>query len=119
MVQIKSVYKLISITITIFLISTSYAMAYEEPNYKLIKTTDVYEIRQYEDRLAVQTTQSTGRNGAFGRLFNYISGSNESSSKIAMTVPENVRHQMPLGFGISYAFRDASPLWIMAKIRVR
>ena len=87
MVQIKFVYKLISITITIFLISASYAMAYEEPNYKLIKTTDVYEIRQYEDRLAVQTTQSTGRNGAFGRLFNYISGSNESSSKIAMTVP--------------------------------
>ena len=87
MVQIKSVYKLISATITIFLLSTSNAMAYEEPDYKLIKTTDVYEIRQYKDRLAVQTTQSTGQNGAFRRLFNYISGSNESSSKIAMTVP--------------------------------
>ena len=59
----------------------------KNPIIELIKTTDVYEIRQYEDRLAVQTTQSTGRNGAFGRLFNYISGSNESSSKIAMTVP--------------------------------
>ena len=87
MLQIKSVYKLISATITIFLLSTSNAMAYEEPDYKLIKTTDVYEIRQYKDRLAVQTTQSTGQNGAFRRLFNYISGSNESSSKIAMTVP--------------------------------
>ena len=62
-------------------------MAYEEPEYKLIKSTDVYEIRQYEDRLAVKTTQSKSQNGAFRRLFNYISGSNESSSKIAMTVP--------------------------------
>jgi len=86
-VKIKFFYKLISAAITIFLLSTSNAMAYEEPDYKLIKTTDVYEIRQYEDRLAVQTTQSTGQNGAFRRLFNYISGSNESSSKIAMTVP--------------------------------
>ena len=62
-------------------------MAYEEPEYKLIKSTDVYEIRQYQDRLAVETTQSQSQNGAFIRLFNYISGSNESSSKIAMTVP--------------------------------
>ena len=60
-------------------------MAYEEPKYKLIKSTDVYEIRQYQDRLAVETTQSQSQNGAFRRLFNYISGSNESSSKIAMT----------------------------------
>ena len=62
-------------------------MAYEEPEYKLIKSTDVYEIRQYQDRLAVETTQSQSQNDAFRRLFNYISGSNESSSKIAMTVP--------------------------------
>ena len=62
-------------------------MAYEEPEYKLIETTDVYEIREYEERLAVKTTQSKSQNGAFRRLFNYISGSNENSSKIAMTVP--------------------------------
>ena len=65
-------------------------MAYEEPEYKLIKSTDVYEIRQYEDRLAVKTTQSKSQNGAFRKLFNYITGSNESSSKIAMTVPVKV-----------------------------
>ena len=81
------VYNFISATLTIFFLSTSNAMAYEEPEYKLIKSTDVYEIRQYEDRLAVKTTKSKSRNGAFRKLFNYITGSNESSSKIAMTVP--------------------------------
>ena len=81
------IYNFISATLTIFFLSTSNAMAYEEPEYKLIKSTDVYEIRQYEDRLAVKTTQSKSQNGAFRKLFNYITGSNESSSKIAMTVP--------------------------------
>ena len=80
-------YHFIIAAMTIFFLSTSNAMAYEEPEYKLIKSTDVYEIRQYQDRLAVETTQSHSQNGAFRRLFNYISGSNESSSKIAMTVP--------------------------------
>ena len=47
-------------------------MAYEEPEYKLLKSTDVYEIRQYQDRLAVETTQSQSQNGAFRRLFNDI-----------------------------------------------
>ena len=82
-----SIYHFIIAALTIFFLSTSNAMAYEEPEYKLIKSTDVYEIRQYQDRLAVETTQSRSQNGAFRRLFNYISGSNESSSKIAMTVP--------------------------------
>ncbi len=82
-----SIYHFIIAALTIFFLSTSNAMAYEEPEYKLIKSTDVNEIRQYQDRLAVETTQSQSQNGAFRRLFNYISGSNESSSKIAMTVP--------------------------------
>ena len=82
-----SIYHFIIAALTIFFLSTSNAMAYDEPDYKLIKSTDVYEIRQYQDRLAVETTQSQSQNGAFRRLFNYISDSNESSSKIAMTVP--------------------------------
>lgn len=82
-----SIYHFIIAALTIFFLSTSNAMAYEEPEYKLIKSTDIYEIRQYQDRLAVETTQSKSQNGSFRRLFNYISGSNESSSKIAMTVP--------------------------------
>ena len=62
-------------------------MAYEEPKYDLIKKTDVYEIRSYEDRLAVKTLQTSGEDRAFGRLFKYISGANQSSSKIKMTIP--------------------------------
>ena len=53
-------------------------MADEDPEYKLIKSTDVYEIRLYEERLAVKTTQSKSQNGAFRKLFNYISGSNKT-----------------------------------------
>tara|TARA_B100001123_G_C15193157_1_gene980257 strand:+ start:227 stop:730 length:504 start_codon:yes stop_codon:yes gene_type:complete len=62
-------------------------MAYEEPKYNLIKKTEVYEIRSYEDRLAVKTLQTSGEERAFGRLFKYISGANQSSTKIAMTIP--------------------------------
>ena len=36
------------------------AMAYEEPKYELIKSTAIYEIRKYGDRLAVQTIQNFG-----------------------------------------------------------
>jgi len=85
--RIKFVSKLLGLFAATFLFMTGNAMAYEEPSYELIKATDVYEIRQYEDRLAVQTKQTSGQNGAFRRLFKYISGSNESASKIAMTVP--------------------------------
>ena len=61
-------------------------MAYEEPPFKIIHQTDVYEIRHYPNRLAVQATY-TDQNSSFRNLFNYISGSNNTSEKIAMTIP--------------------------------
>ena len=62
-------------------------MACEEPEYKILQSNDAYEIRQNKERLAVQTIQGHGSNSAFRRLFLYISGTNETSSKISMTVP--------------------------------
>lgn len=85
--RIKYIHKLISFSVLICLNYIGTAMAAEEPKYELIKSTDVYEIRYYEDRLAVQTVQAPGEDRAFRRLFNYISGSNQRSSKIAMTTP--------------------------------
>jgi effector-binding domain-containing protein len=61
-------------------------MSYEEPKYKTVKTTDVYEIREYGDRLAVEIEYSNEDSG-FRYLFNYISGENKNSEKVKMTVP--------------------------------
>ena len=72
---------------TLFILLYSTVMAYEEANYEVVSKNKVYEIRKYSDRLAVKTIHSSGENGAFRRLFNYISGANQSSSKIAMTIP--------------------------------
>ena len=64
-------------------------MAYSESPYKVVHQTDKYEIRFYEERLVVQT-QYTNQNNGFRKLFNYISGNNKQSEKIAMTTPVNV-----------------------------
>ena len=61
-------------------------MAYEEPQYTIIKENKIYEIRYYNDRLAVQTTYNSN-SGGFRQLFNYISGANIKSAKVKMTTP--------------------------------
>jgi len=61
-------------------------MAYEEATYSIVYQKDVYEIRNYSDRLAIQVNY-TNQDGGFRRLFNYISGSNIDSTKINMTTP--------------------------------
>ena len=70
----------------IFLFTYSHAMAYEESPFNIVHQTDVYEIRHYVDRLAVQATY-TNQNSSFRNLFNYISGANIDSEKIKMTTP--------------------------------
>ena len=64
-------------------------MANEEAKYDVVKSSDVYEIRKYSDRLAIQVASKNGNNG-FRKLFNYISGNNEKNQKIKMTVPVTV-----------------------------
>jgi hypothetical protein len=61
-------------------------MALEEATYNEVYQNDVYEIRNYGDRLAIQVNY-TNEGGGFRRLFNYISGSNIDSTKISMTTP--------------------------------
>ncbi len=62
------------------------AMAYEEANYQVVKTNELYEIRKYSDRLAVETSTSN-QNSGFRKLFNYISGDNQKNEEIKMTTP--------------------------------
>ena len=64
-------------------------MANEEAKYDVVKSSDVYEIRKYSDRLAIQVKSINGNNG-FRKLFNFISGNNKKNQKIKMTVPVTV-----------------------------
>ncbi len=70
-----------------WLVSTSRA-ATETPDYKVVRTDGKFEIRDYP-ALTVATTSMEGEamNGGFGKLFRFITGSNEGSEKIAMTAP--------------------------------
>ena len=77
--------KILSIAV-LGLIIISNAMAVEEVEYEVIKENEVYEIRKYSDRLAIETL-STNQNSGFRKLFNYISGKNQKNEEIKMTAP--------------------------------
>ncbi len=66
-------------------------MAYEEPAYSVIRTTDNYEIRQYASQLVAETDVvgdfDDSGNQAFRILAGYIFGDNESRTSIEMTAP--------------------------------
>ncbi len=71
---------------TLFILSYSTVMANEEAKYEVIDKNEVYEIRKYSDRLAVETSRA-GIDSNFRKLFNYISGRNDTQEKISMTTP--------------------------------
>ena len=71
---------------TLFFLSYSLSMANEEAKYEIIEKNEIYEIRKYSDRLAVETYE-TNQNSGFRKLFNYISGNNKTNEEIKMTTP--------------------------------
>ena len=73
----------------IFMGGTS--MAIEEAPYTVLKSSGIFELRNYESHILAETLvdgdlEDAG-NKAFRRLFNYISGANRSRTSIAMTAP--------------------------------
>jgi hypothetical protein len=69
------------------------AMSLEQPEYAVLYTDGNIEYRQYESYLVSDTIVedaddfSEAGNEGFRRLFRYITGSNQSQAKIAMTAP--------------------------------
>ena len=61
-------------------------MAYDEAPYQIMQENDNFEIRFYDERIVIQTSFQ-GSNSGFQKLFKYISGNNQSSTKIEMTPP--------------------------------
>lgn len=73
------------------LIGAITAMATEEAPYRIVKTDDIFELREYAPQILAETLVDGDLEGAgnkaFKRLFRYISGANRSREKIAMTAP--------------------------------
>lgn len=64
----------------------------ETPKYKVIKTYDSFEIRQYDSMILAQTviqesTYKKSSSTGFRRVANYIFGGNRNKQQIAMTAP--------------------------------
>ena len=74
------------IALLAYLTASVPAMSYEEPEYNIVKKTDVYEIRQYKKRTVAQVIYG-GEDSGFRVLFDYISGSNKGAKEVEMTIP--------------------------------
>ena len=111
--------KILLILFSILALNTQ-TMAYEEANYKIVKENKKYEIRKYPDRLVIETNSIQG-NG-FRKLFNYISGNNEDSEEIKMTVPvtqETKNGNMTMQFYLPSKFnKDNTPKPHNSEIKV-
>jgi len=88
---------------------------YETAAYEVLEKDGSIEIRRYPSLKLVTTpmkSRSTGRNGSFMRLFQYISGGNQQQEKVAMTTPvfmseESKEGQM--GFVLPKQVAEAGP----------
>ena len=103
----KLIFAIVISLITIFY--TNISMALEEPNYKIIKSGENYEIRKYSDRLAVEVEFSSEDSG-FIYLFNYISGENTTSEKVSMTVPVTQSTKIDMTAPVTQSNKDGKML---------
>ena len=55
-------------------------------DYTLVRTVDSVEVRRYPRLVLVETTADSGRT-AFGRLYRYLTGANETHEELPMTAP--------------------------------
>ena len=78
--------KLFGILVLGLFLGNNVTMATEEVKFDIVYKNEVYEIRKYSERLVAQAINDKD-NGTFRKLFNYISGDNNSSKKIEMTTP--------------------------------
>ena len=77
--------KRLIILILSLLLNTN-AIANEEAEYDIVYKNNIYEIRFYSERLVVESIYNSD-SSTFRKLFKYISGDNNSSQKIEMTIP--------------------------------
>lgn len=87
----------ITAILLLLLTGATTAMATEEAPYTVIKTDDIFELREYTPQVLAEVIVDGDLEGAgnkaFRPLFRYISGDNKSRGKIAMTAPVSQEQQ--------------------------
>ena len=74
------------IILILSLLLNTVAIANEEAEYDIVYKNNIYEIRFYSERLVVESIYNSD-SSTFRKLFKYISGNNNNSQKIEMTIP--------------------------------
>lgn len=89
--------RLITAILLLLLTGVTTAMATEEAPYTVMRTDDIFELREYPPlvlaEITVEGDLEDAGNKAFRPLFRYISGANRSRGKIAMTAPVSQEQQ--------------------------
>lgn len=89
--------RLFTAILLLLLTGVTTAMATEEAPYTVIRTDDIFELREYAPQvlaeIIVDGDLEGAGNKAFRPLFRYISGDNKSRGKIAMTAPVSQEQQ--------------------------
>jgi hypothetical protein len=82
-----------------------------EPEFTVVdRLGEAVEVRRYAPRVAVEARMPEGgRNAAFGRLFDYISGANDGGGKIAMTTPVATDEGAEIAMTAPVATDEAGP----------
>ena len=93
------------IAILAYLTASVPAMSYEEPEYSIVKKTDVYEVRQYKKRTVAEVTYGEEDSG-FRVLFDYISGANRGSKEVEMTIPVTQSKEIDMTVPVTQSTTD-------------
>ena len=93
------------IALLAYLTASVPAMSYEEPEYSIVKKTDVYEVRQYKRRTVAEVTYGEEDSG-FRVLFDYISGANKGSKEVEMTIPVTQSKEIDMTAPVTQSMTD-------------
>ena len=93
------------IAIPAYLTASVPAMSYEEPEYSIVKKTDVYEVRQYKKRTVAEVIYGEEDSG-FRVLFDYISGANKGSKEVEMTIPVTQSKEIDMTVPVTQSTTD-------------
>lgn len=88
-------------------------MAIETMDYKTLKKENDCELREIEYATFIKSKDTTYSGGSgFQKLFNYISGNNQSNQKISMTAPvlQSKQDQLSIAFVLPKHMNKKAPL---------